>query len=185
MNNTIEICGEVFKKDIDHFSFSLYFSEISEMKELQKLRELPHITSATFSDTNLNDTGLKYLIHNCPNLTNLNLQNTKISNHGIKYLALCNHLKILRLKANDQLTNNCIDSFNVLNHLEDLQIHETSITVQGLKKLKNQKLKYLMIDSRDADSKEAFIEVSSGLKECSILVKGKIELLNGEILWER
>lgn len=182
MSATIEICGEVFKKEIDHFSFDIYFSEILNMEELQKLQELPNITSASFSDTNLNDTGLKYLIHNCPNLNNLNLQDTKISNHGIKYLALCEHLTILRLKGNDQLTDDCIDSINILHHLENLQVQETSISVEGLKRLKSQKLKDLIINWRDTDTREAFMEVSSRLKECSIIVKGKMNLLHGEIL---
>ncbi len=179
--DTIEICGQSFDRNSEHFIFEWPFCEIKEMSELAKLKRFPNLKSASFGSTNLNDSGLNLI---CKNLyiENLNLQDTQISNSGIIFLSQLKELSYLRLKENYQLDNDCIAYINNLKNLIDLQIHETSINQNGFKNLNLPKLKNLIVNEGD---KDVLISLSCKLPQCTILAKGKAEFLNGKILWER
>lgn len=179
--DSIEICGQLFDKNSLHFSFEYPFSEISDMTELRKLEQLKFLETVSLSSTNLNDSGLKFIRKNL-NINNLNLQDTKISNTGIAFLSSLKKLAYLRLKENFQLDNACINFLNQLVSLIDLQIHETSIDQYGIKHLNLPNLRSLLVNECD---QEVLISLSNKLPQCSILVKGKAEYLNGTILWEK
>ncbi|MCG8576835.1 MAG: hypothetical protein MI810_18285 [Flavobacteriales bacterium] len=181
MMKKISICNQEFDEDLSYFTFDTHF-KISDMEELQKLKEFRNLQIASFDTTNFNDTGIKYLVENAPNIDNLSLQNTKISDDGIKYLTQLKQLKYLRLKENRQLTNKCVPSFNLCHDLIDLQLHETSVTIDGLNQLKLPKLENLMFDFKGKDF-GAVEELSKRLPQCNILIKGKAEFEGGRALW--
>jgi hypothetical protein len=179
--NDIEICGQSFDLDREHFSFEWPFTVIEEMSELAKLKKFPKLKSASFGSTNLNDAGLAFLCENTA-IESLDLQDTQISNEGIVCLSRLKKLNYLRLKENYQLDDACMSSINKLEQLVDLQIHGTNITQNGLEMLTSQTLRNLLINPID---KAILLPLSKKLPQCSILIKGKAEFLNGKILWER
>lgn len=179
--NTIEICGQSFDRQSDYFSFEWPFSEINEMSELAKLSEFPNLKTVSLDSTNLNDYGLKFVCQ-CPLIDNLNLQDTKITKIGIAYLVRLKKLAHLRLKENWQLDNSCVIHLNTLDNLVDLQIHETSIDKDGIANLNLPNLRNLLVGEAD---RGILLALSKRLPECEILVKGKAEYLNGEVIWER
>lgn len=181
-HSTIEICGQSFDKSIKHFSFKTSFFKIENMEELKQLAAFPNLESANFSDTNLNDLGLQYVCAN-KNIDNLDLQATQITDEGLRYLGQLKNLQYLRLKENDQLTNACIPYLNQLQNLVDLQIHETSITREGLKLLAIQSLENLILDIDDDNfSYEDLLEFSSRYPTCEILAKGEALFYGGRLI---
>lgn len=178
MENVIEICGQSFDRDSEHFAFEWPFTDIEDMAELDKLRLFPQLRSVSLGSTNINDLGLQYVCKN-PNIDNLNLQDTQITNEGIRCLAELKGLKYLRLKENWQLDNGCIEAINQLQSLVDLQLHETSIDGAGIKAINLVHLRDLMVNETE-DS--ILRHLSHQLPRCRILIKGKAEWLNGTTL---
>lgn len=177
----VEICGQFFDQNSTYFSFEWPFTEIVDMAELQKLKQLIHLESVSLSTTNLNDTGLKFLCENL-GINNLNLQDTQITNAGIAFLSQLNQLTHLRLKENFLIDNNCVLNLNKLKSLINLQIHETNINENGYQHLNLPNLKSLLLNDGD---RSILAELSKKMPQCSILVKGKVEFLNGVPIWER
>ena len=182
MNTQINICGQPFDRDLEHFSFKWPFREIKNMSELDKLQEFPALKSANFDSTNLNDVGLKSIC-SCKTLENISIQNTKVSNHGIRFLARLPELKYLRMKENDQLTNGCIAEINKLSNLIDLQIHETGIDQNGLKDLRLESIENIIVNSSGNSQDFDFLQKLSARLACTILVKGRTEFEHGKVLW--
>ena len=114
---TIHISGIGFLRDLTHFSFPWPHREINDMSELGKLALFPDLTSASFTDTNLDDRGMYYLCMS-KGIENLCLQGTAITNRGIQYLAELPRLKHLRLKNSalmiyDGRTVTCVKHSNI------------------------------------------------------------------------
>ncbi|UOD29443.1 hypothetical protein INH39_29240 [Massilia violaceinigra] len=175
----INIDGAWFDRSIRHFTFA-GSRDIARMAELGKLCELSHLRSACFSGSNLDDAGLAHLAK-AKSIEDLNLQWTEISDQGLAHLATLPRLTSLRLKENDQLTNDCIVHLLKLNNLVDLQIHGTSIDQSGLDRLAPMtQLAHICI-TLDGDnfSRLALLALSRRMPWCSILVKGNGEFCDG------
>ncbi|MFB9240607.1 hypothetical protein IV454_25580 [Massilia antarctica] len=175
--NIVAIHGHPFDTSIKHFSLN---SDI-DMDELKKLAEFWQLESASFAGRNLDDIGLRHVC-NVASIEDLNLQWTEISDQGLRCLAKLPRLASLRLKENDQLTNECVEHLTKLDNLVDLQIHGTSIDQQGLKQLGCMKnLKRLCIDSDNCgESIETVKALSLQIPDCAILVKGHGEFCEGQ-----
>ncbi|MFZ4930225.1 hypothetical protein [Chryseobacterium sp. Mn2064] len=180
MENSIKIGNRYYDINSEHFSLE-WGESLTNFNELSYLKHFPNLTSATFTNTNLNDEGLAH-ISNCRRIYNLNLQDTEITNDGLKYLQNITLLQHLRLKDNLQLTDECIPHLIELDLLLDLQIQETSITQKGLKKLTALKyLEKLIIDVRkDNYTFEGLLQLSRDLPDCEILAKGDGAFCNGK-----
>lgn len=187
MENSIKIGNHYY--DINSTHFILEWGEsLSNFDELSYLNQFPNLTSATFTNTNLNDEGLA-IVCSCSKIKYLDLQDTEITNNGIQYLQNLN-LEYLRLKDNLQLTDECVPYLIELDYLEDLQIQETSITENGLKKLMAlQYLQKLTIHVWDNNyTFEGLLQISRELPEdCELLAKGNGSFYNGEFegIWKR
>ncbi len=175
----IDIDGESFDPEIEHFAFSLYH-RIANMDELAKLRSLTRLVSASFMATGLDDRGLSH-VADVPTIENLNLQDTAITNDGLAHLRRLPRLQYLRLKDNPQLTNACIRHLLPLSALVDLGIHETSIDQRGVDRLTGlTSLRDLCIYVRDGNYRfDALLALSSRMPWCRILAKGRGEFYDG------
>lgn len=180
-NKTVVLDGHPFDTSIKHLSLNSKNFANGSMDELKKLAEFESLTSACFAGTELDDIGLGHICQ-VVDLEDLNLQWTEISDHGLSSLAKLPRLSTLRLKENDQLTNECVAHLIKLENLADLQIHGTSIDQQGLKELVGLKnLRNLLIDSDNCGSSlEMTKELSLQMPDCVILVKGCGEFKNGK-----
>ncbi len=177
-NDYVTICGEQFRKDITHFSFSTLYMEIDNMRELEKLQQLSQLDAVSLNGTNVNDTGLKYL-GRCVTVTNINLTFTPITDEGIGHLTSLPILQHLRLKETDVSTLG-IPHFNQMTSLISLQVHETEIFAKDLaEQLSLPNLKELIADCDNDEDFEALLALSKRLPECEILAKGKGTFLGG------
>ncbi|KQV54466.1 MULTISPECIES: hypothetical protein [unclassified Duganella] len=176
-HKSVVIQGAPFDTSISHLSLH---SKL-DMEELRLLAEFKHLSSASFSGTNLDDIGLGHVCR-VTSIENLDLQFTEISNQGLSSLENLPRLAKLRLKENDQLTNDCIGYLTRLDSLVELQIHETSIDQQGIKQFALMgKLRNFLIDFDNCNgSFETVKELSLEMADCEILVKGHGEFRNGE-----
>jgi hypothetical protein len=175
--------GREFESNITHFAFPEPMPIIRDMQELSKLPFFPNLTSASFTESNLNGSGLAWVC-DCNLLENLNLQGTKITDRDLQSLYKLGNLKYLRLKDNPQLTDNSISYLLSLTMLIDLQIQETSITEKGLRLMRNMPNLNQIILSEDPVrfTKSGLIEISKNLPDTTILVKGVGEYLKGKYI---
>lgn len=180
-NKSIEIGGQIFDKNSTYFAFKWPLRKLENWEELKKLREFPKLHTASFSGFELPDLGLQYICENSQ-LQNLTLQDTLITNQGLQHLAQLRRLYHLRLKENRQLHQEAIPYLNQLHHLEELQIHETGIYEEGLQQLHLPSLRRVLVNEVD---REVLLVLSRKMPQCSVLVKGTMEVLGGKILWER
>lgn len=183
----ISIDGQLFDPSSEHFSFAPYH-RIGDMRELAKLRGFANLRSASFYDTGLNDEGLRY-VSDVPTIENLNLQDTRISNEGLGVLERLPQLLYLRLKENEQLSNECIPHLLKLRQLVDLQIHETSIDQCGLNQFAVMgSLEDICLDVWGNNySFEGLLGLSTRMPRCRILAKGRGEFWQGEFsgTWDK
>ena len=177
MQDSITICGEVFKKKRTHFSFDSSYFQIGDMDELKKLQELTNLESVSLNGTNINDQGLKHLSA-CPTLSNINLSFTPISDKGIAHLVKLKHLKYLRLKETE-VTRQSVTYFNQMTALVSLQVHETDISGKDMAGLDLARLEELFVDCEDEEDFDTLLALSSRLPSCEIIAKGKGVFLNG------
>lgn len=184
-SDTLTICGESFETNIEHFSFAFEYGKVYDLSELEKLIACPQLTSASFNSTNFDDSAIKILAKSAPGIRNLNLQDSQVTDQGIKYLSHFKQLQILRLKENWQLTHASIPGFNLLRDLLDLQIHETGINPRGLQDFLLPNLENLMISAEKEEDRAILLEISRKMPQCNILVKGKMELQAGNVIWSR
>lgn len=178
----IDIDGQLFADYIRHFSFPAYY-RIQDIESLTGLQALSQLSSASFGSTGLDDRGLS-LVCRVSTLDNLNLQDTLISNQGLAALRQLPLLNILRLKDNPQLDNACVPILAQLQSLNELQLHETAITSEGLALLAElTNLRELLFDEFSlGDSQEPLLALSARLPECRIVVKGRGEAFQGELI---
>jgi hypothetical protein len=175
----IHVDGMPFDATIEHFAFAGYHP-IERMDELRRLLLFPHLRSASFCYTNLNDTGLE-LVSQVPTLESLDLQGTEITNDGLAFLARLSRLASLRLKENSQLTNQCVPHLCRLRRLTNLQIHETSIDQQGFDNLAGMtNLRDICVDVWNNNyTFDRLLALSVRMPECTILAKGRGEFFQG------
>lgn len=172
MKNSIKIGNHHYDVNSDHFLLK-WGESLNNFNELSYLNQFPNLTSASFTNSNLNDEGLAH-VSNCINIEDLDLQDTEITNNGIKYLKNLKFLKYLRLKDNLQLTDECVPYLTELENLLNLQIQETSITEDGLKKLTALRyMENIIIQVQNNNyTFEGLLKISSKLPDCEILAKG-------------
>jgi hypothetical protein len=187
MKNLIKIGNNLYDLEGEHFSLKMG-DTFDSVKHLFETKKFTRLLSACFANSDFNDAGL-LLLSNFNLINNLNLQETQITNTGIKHLKNLKNLEYLRLKENPQLTNECIDYLTEIESLVELQIHETSISLEGLKKmvvLKN--LHLIVLDVfEDNYTFEGLSQLSIEIPNCEILAKGNGMFMNGnfEGKWER
>lgn len=179
MENLIKIGKNFYDLESEHFTLKLD-NTFKDVEQLFILRQFTQLSSANFSGSDLNDDGL-FILSNFLELDNLNLQDTQITNEGTKYLKKLKNLKYLRLKENPQLTNECISNLIEIESLKDLQIHETSINQNGLKKVTVMKgLQDITLDVfEDNYTFEELLQLSIEIPNCNILAKGDGIFFNG------
>lgn len=175
----IKIGTQLYEESAAYLSWS-YGDSAKNIRELEKLKLLPHLKGASFSGSDLDDKGLAVLCR-LPQLENLDLQGTEITNDGLCELKKLPSLKYLRLKENDQLTNSCILHLKQIRSLCDLQIQETGIGQDGLDRLEGMaSLRNLVLSVYQGNFHyERLLKLSLALPACSILAKGHGEFLNG------
>lgn len=175
----VKIGSQLYDTGIGYFSYPLY-QKIRDIKELNYLKGFPNLTGANFSGSGLNDKGLE-ILSQITRMENLCLQETDITNDGLKHLAPLKQLQYLRLKDNQQLTNDCIPHLLAIEKLKELQIHETSITQEGLDQLaQKQTLALIVLDVWDGNyTYEGLLAFSAKLPGCTVLAKGRGEFLDG------
>jgi hypothetical protein len=186
MRSTIQIDNTTFDTAIERFSFPPCHV-ITDMAELAKLGRLSRLTSASFSETNLDDRGLVH-VASVSSIEHLDLQDTKVSNDGLAHLARLPRLRYLRLKDNRQLTNDCMPHILRMSALVELQIQETSIDQQGvdqLAALTNLEDLCLEVWSNNFTF-HGLLELSARMPRCRILAKGRGEFCGGSFggTWE-
>jgi hypothetical protein len=177
----LSIDGREFDSKIIHFAFPEPMPIIRDMQELAKLPFFSNLKSASFTDSNLNGTGLSWVC-DCFLLENLNLQSTQIMDTDLRSLLKIKNLKYLRLKDNPQLTDNAISYLISITTLMDLQLQETSITENGLRLMQNMPCLNQMILSDDPArfTKSGLLEISKNLPNTTLLIKGVGEYLAGK-----
>lgn len=180
LNDIVEIDGHRFHTHLVHFRFPTYH-QIEDTRELAKLKCFPLLESANFSDTNLDDVGLE-IVCSMRGLVQLDLQSTRVSNSGIRSLLRLPNLAHLRLKENSQLDDACMKHVEKLACLQELQIHETSISLAGLLRLqKHREIREIIIELSDGNFPFVGLRAfSKCMPECTILVKSVGEFLAGE-----
>ena len=180
METLMKIANHYYDMESEHFLLK-YGESVSDINELFNLRKFTNLKSASFSNSDLNDEGLSFL-STLIQIENLNLQSTQITNNGTKYLKKFENLKYLRLKDNPQLTNDCIYNLIAMKNLQELQIQETLINQEGLKKIVEMKnIKNIIIDVWNNNfTYEGLLELSASNPNCSILAKGDGEFYNGK-----
>ncbi|MFT3699299.1 MAG: hypothetical protein QM831_39490 [Kofleriaceae bacterium] len=145
---------------------------IEDPDDLSPLAQLP-ITQLTCAMTNLDDRGLHHIC-SIATLENLNIQATQVTDDGLAELVRLPALRSLRLKENHQLTNACVPSLVRCRHVEDLQIHETSIDEAALAMLRMLPLRELCLWVTDGNfTFDKLVEFSKRVPACAILCKGR------------
>ena len=177
MKDSIQICGETFKKKRIHFSFESSYKQIDKMNELKKLQQLAKLETVSLNGTNINDEGLRHLSA-CTTLSNINLSFTPISDKGIAYLVILKQLKHLRLKETE-ITQKSLSYFNKMTALVSLQVHETEISGKDMAGLDLASLEELFVDCDDEEDHNTLLALSSRLPSCEIIAKGKGVYNNG------
>ena len=173
----ILIDGQSVDPDAKHFTCPY---TISDQSELAKLSQLP-LSSASFADANLTDVGLEFVCR-IATLENLDLQGTQITNDGVSLLRNLTNLRHLRIKDNLQLDNSCVHDLIELPNLIDLQIHETSIDLDGLAHIVSMKsLRDICLQIDDGNfTHDGLLDLSRRMPNCTILAKGDGEYFAGE-----
>ena len=173
----ILIDGQSVDPDAKHFTRPY---TISDQSELAKLSQLP-LSSASFADANLTDVGLE-IVSRITTLENLNLQGTQITNNGVSLLRNLTNLRYLRIKDNPQLDSRCVHHLIEIPNLTNLQIHETSIDLEGLAHVVSMKsLRDICLQIDDGNfTHDGLLELSRRIPNCSILAKGDGEYFAGE-----
>jgi hypothetical protein len=184
MGDIVQINDEVLDSAIQHYHPSS--KTIRDIEELRYLRLFPKLRSADFSGTNLDDTGLLH-VSTVPWLDWLDLQETSITNEGLGFLGSLPKLWYLRLKGNDQLTNDCVPRLLRLQSLVNLQIQDTRINQEGVKDLVGlRNLRDLCVSVWGKNfTFEGLLEVSRRMPACKIVAKGNGEFHEGrfEGMW--
>lgn len=176
MNKTLAVGNKKYKLTSEFIKLS--FDVTDEM--LNQLKMFPQLKSLNLGCTNLNDEGFK-IVSSLSGLEQLNIQETEITDDGMQHLKNMLSLKDLRIKGNDQLTNNCIKHFKGMKSLKEIGIHETSIDQNGLKEL----LKYCDLKDvclevwQDNFQYSVLLELSQKYPKCEILAKGHGIFLSG------
>jgi hypothetical protein len=183
----ISIDGQLFDSSSEYISFDFYH-QIGDMRELTKLRGFTNLKSANFCGSGLDDVGLRY-VSDVPTIENLDLQDTRITNEGLSVLERLPNLKVLRLKENEQLSNECIPHLLKLKQLMNLQIHETSIDQFGLNQLAvmSTLTDICLYVEGDNYSFDGLLNLSNWLPLCTILAKSRGEFWQGEFTgrWDK
>lgn len=184
MSPHITIDGQIFDPTIDYFRFH-GVHQLVDQNELRKLRLFTRLTGVSFGNTNLDDSGLAHVCA-VKTLETLDLQSTRVSNAGLAHLTRLPRLRYLRLKENDQLTNECIPHLLRLTNLAELQVHETAITETGLAQLHTlERLRDLCVNVWDGNyTFSGLSELSTQMPSCTILAKGHGEFRNGKFSGE-
>jgi hypothetical protein len=186
MGETITIDGKEFDAAASHADFTWHrFSDTGTLLGLAAFREL---RAASFGGANLDDRGLE-LVCRISTIDTLDLQDTEVTNEGLVSLGRLERLDYLRLKDNQQLTNDCVQHLVSLPLLENLAIQETSIDERGLWLLKGKRsLRDLCLDVFEENfSLEGLRRWSAATPGCTVIAKGRGEFVAGVFdgEWER
>ncbi len=128
---------------------------------MQNLRDI------NFEHTKITDAGVRAL-RSLKMLSRLNLERTPITDSAIDTLANLPMLDQLNIDYNSQLTDKCISSVLKMKKLRTLTLKYTSVSFDGLQRLKPLNLDYLEIGSRY--SPEQLQKLKSLAKEVRISV---------------
>ncbi|MBU2713831.1 hypothetical protein [Zooshikella harenae] len=182
MAKLIEIYGEKYRTDSEFIAFQSY--EITT-EELLKLKSFPNLVSINLGCSNLSDNGLM-VISTLENIEQLNIQETDITNDGLQYLGNMSKLNDLRVKGNEQLTNECIKYLADVSSLQIVEIQETGIDSIGLRELLGtNELSDVCISVWEENFKyDELLELSKQYPKCEILAKGQGTFLAGEFYGE-
>jgi hypothetical protein len=113
-------------------------------KEFANLKNLRYMD---FQGSGILDKNIKYLA-NMPNLKYLNFAHCNISDAGIAGIASNKDLEFLDIGENPKITDASIETIKGLPHLRNLIIFQTSITFDGVMKLKGLPLAQIIMPSR-------------------------------------
>ncbi len=113
----------------------------------KRLASLPNLQYICFSGTKITDDGVRAW-RNLKTLFNVELEHTRITDNAIEALAHLPSLWNLYISDNAQVTDKCIPSILRMKKLKRLSVKNTSISFDGLQRLKSLNLDYLEIGGR-------------------------------------
>jgi hypothetical protein len=119
-----------------------------EGKCFKQFAAMQHLRCIHLARNCLKDENLKYL-GGLPKLEFLSIGHCNLSDAGIKNLANCTNLKLLSIGDNPKITDQSIKSLLCMKKLRFLDIHDTSITAEGVLQLKTLPLTRLDLPSSD------------------------------------
>jgi hypothetical protein len=152
--------------------------KIDALKSLVQLTNLKHLNAA---GCYLVDHDL-VTIGQVTSLELLDLDLTDISNNGLQHLSNLTNLSELRLKDNPQLTDDCVNYLLHFDKLKLIYIANTSITINGIKKmLSHLNLKTIILDSNLDNDIEELLLITEKYPKLKITLKGRGEISNGKI----
>ena len=161
----------------------LRFALIGEQK-IDGLKGLPLLTNLR----HLNAAGCYLVDHDLvtigqvKSLELLDLDLTNITDDGLQHLSSLTNLGELRLKDNPQLTDDCVDYLINLENLKLIHIANTSITINGLKKMVSHlDLETIIIDSDFNNNIDELLRITEKYPKLTIIFKGRGDISNGKI----
>lgn len=123
----------------------------------------------------LDDESFAYLIAPVKGIFMLDLNETAITDESIQLLTQLEYVNELRAKGIDGLTDACTEDLNNIKGLELLYVKNTSITIDGLLKLKDQQhLKTILFSADDVEAiKEKLLQLKAMQPNCELVIDGK------------
>ena len=165
--------------NIKYLRFALIGEQkINGLKSLSQLKNLRHLNAA---GCYLIDHDL-VAIGQVESLELLDLDLTDITDDGLQHLSTLTNLSELRLKDNGQLTDDCVDYLLHLENLKLIHIANTSITINGLKKMVSHlNLETIIIDSDFNNDIDELLRITEKYPKLTIIFKGRGDISNGKI----
>ena len=123
----------------------------------------------------LDDEGFAYLIATVKGIYMLDVNETEITDESIQLLTRLEYVTELRAKGIDGLTDACAEDLNKIKGLAFLHVKNTSITIDGLLKLKDQQnLKTILFSANDVEAiNEKMLLLKAMHPGCEFVINGK------------
>ncbi|MBU6452633.1 MAG: hypothetical protein KGS72_12680 [Cyanobacteria bacterium REEB67] len=139
--------GAIFARDLPEVQEISAFAAMIEGTCFADFARLKNLRVLALNCNPIKDENLKYLSA-VSRLDALNLSSTGISDNGVRNLIGCSKLTFLDIGANAKITDRSVDNLIKLKSLNGLVLGGTSISYNGLMRLKGMALEYVMLPGR-------------------------------------
>jgi hypothetical protein len=105
-----------------------------EDKDLEHLKQLPHVQILYLNHTGIGDEGLAHLA-GLTDLHTLSIHSTKMTDKGLAALTKMSSLRVLIICGNP-ITDEGLDQLQTMANLKEVYVYGTSVTAKGVRDLR-------------------------------------------------